>query len=153
MPGKQMDELMNSNRNPIPPLGRVLETSLYVSDMDRARVFYETVLGLEPMMQDPRLTAYPAGPASVLLLFRHGTTNEPAPTPGGIIPPHDGSGRLHYAFSISADTLQAWRTHLSRHGVTIESEVNWPRGGCSLYFRDTEGNLVELATPGLWANY
>ena len=28
-----------------------------------------------------------------------------------------------------------------------------PRGGTSLYFNDPDGNVVELATPGLWANY
>lgn len=135
------------------PLGKVLETSLYVGDMARARAFYEGVMGLEPMMQDSRLTAYPVGAGSVLLLFLQGSTGEPAATPGGVIPPHEGSGRLHYAFAISVDALQYWRDELSRHGVDIESEVSWPRGGRSLYFRDPDGNLVELATPGLWANY
>ena len=138
---------------PAPPLSQVLETSLYVADLERARAFYEDVMGLRPMMQDTRLTAYPVGPGSVLLLFQQGTTGRPAPTPGGVIPPHDGTGRLHYAFAISVAALQAWRTHLSNHSVAIESEVNWPRGGCSLYFRDPDGNLVELATPGLWDNY
>ncbi len=136
-----------------PPLDRVLEASLYVTDMARARAFYEGVMGLVPMMQDARLTAYPVGPGSVLLLFQQGTTGEPAQTPGGRIPPHEGYGRLHYAFAIAAGALAYWREELSRHGVPLESEVNWPRGGCSLYFRDPDGNLVELATPGLWANY
>ena len=27
------------------------------------------------------------------------------------------------------------------------------RGAVSLYFRDPDGNLGELVTPGLWANY
>lgn len=136
-----------------PPLGKVLETSLYVTNLGRARDFYETVMGLVPMMQDARLTAYPCGPGSVLLLFQQGTTGKPAPTPGGVIPEHDGSGRLHYAFAIAADALQDWRTHLAGHDVAIESEVKWPRGGCSIYFRDPDANLVELATPGLWENY
>lgn len=136
-----------------PPLGRVLETSLYVRDPSRMCPFYEGVLGLEPMMQDERLTAYAVGPGSVLLLFRQGTTDEPATTPGGVIPSHDGSGRLHFAFSVATDALEAWRLHLAQHDVVIESEVNWPRGGCSIYFRDPEENLVELATPGLWRNY
>lgn len=136
-----------------PPLGKVLETSLYVRDIDRARSFYEVVMGLRPMMHDARLAAYPVGPGSVLLLFQQGTTGKPAPTPGGVIPSHDGSGRLHYAFAVCADALDAWRPHLSSHDVAIESEVDWPRGGRSLYFRDPDGNLVELATPGLWDNY
>jgi catechol 2,3-dioxygenase-like lactoylglutathione lyase family enzyme len=136
-----------------PPLGPVLETSLYVDDPASVCRFYEEVLGLEPMMHDKRLTAYAVGQGSVLLLFRQGTTEQPAPTPGGVIPSHDGSGRLHFAFSVAAEALDAWRSHLLRHDVVIESEVSWPRGGRSLYFRDPEQNLVELATPGLWRNY
>lgn len=136
-----------------PPLGRVLETSLYVKDPASVCRFYEDVLGLEPMMQDERLTAFAVGPGSVLLLFRQGTTSQPAPTPGGVIPAHDGSGWLHFAFAVAAEAFDAWRGHLQRHDVAIESEVSWPRGGRSIYFRDPEQNLVELATPGLWRNY
>ena len=136
-----------------PSLGNVLETGLYVADLDRASAFYQTVMGLRPMMQDERLVAFPLGAGSVLLLFRKGTTERPAPTPGGMIPPHDGAGRLHYAFAIAAVDLDGWRAWLARHGVAIESEVSWPRGGHSVYFRDPDGHLVELATPGLWDNY
>ena len=38
-------------------------------------------------------------------------------------------------------------------GIEIESEVTWTRGGRSLYFRDPDGHLVELATPGVWEVY
>jgi len=31
--------------------------------------------------------------------------------------------------------------------------VKWSRGGESLYFRDPDDHLVELATPGIWATY
>ena len=73
--------------------------------------------------------------------------------PGGSIPPHDGSGPMHFAFAIAADSLAAWRARLAEAGVEIESEMVWPRGAVSLYFREPDGHLVELATPGLWANY
>jgi catechol 2,3-dioxygenase-like lactoylglutathione lyase family enzyme len=89
----------------------------------------------------------------VLLLFLKGSTTTTAVLPGGTIPPHDGNGRLHLAFAISGDDLDAWRKCLQSHGVSIEGEVKWPRGGTSLYFRDPDGHLVELATPGLWSTY
>jgi catechol 2,3-dioxygenase-like lactoylglutathione lyase family enzyme len=136
-----------------PRLGGVLETSLYVHDLVTARRFYETVLGLAPMFEDQRLTAYPLAPGSVLLLFERGTSDRPVELPGGIIPPHAGSGELHYALAIAAADLAAWRHHLEAHDVAIESELHWPSGAVSLYFRDPDRHLVELATPGLWKNY
>jgi catechol 2,3-dioxygenase-like lactoylglutathione lyase family enzyme len=60
------------------------------------------------------------------------------------------SGRLHLAFSIGADDLDAWRQRLCERGVDIVSEYRWPRGGVSLYMCDPDEVLVELATPGLW---
>jgi len=46
--------------------------------------------------------------------------------------------------------LDEWKKHLADHGVEIEKEVEWPKGGKSIYFRDPAGNSVELATRGLW---
>jgi catechol 2,3-dioxygenase-like lactoylglutathione lyase family enzyme len=89
----------------------------------------------------------------VLLLFAKGSTTNTAVLPGGTIPPHDGSGRLHLAFAISAAELDAWRERLRSQRVPIEGEMTWPRGGTSLYFRDPDDHLVELATPGLWSSY
>lgn len=136
-----------------PPISGVLETGLYVDDLPRARAFYEGVLGLRPMIADHRFCAYDAGPGSVLLLFLRGATLEAVTMPGGTIPGHDGHGPLHYALAIPAGSLDAWIAHLAGQGVAVESRVNWKGGGASLYFRDPDGHLVELATPGLWANY
>ncbi|CAA0089248.1 Uncharacterised protein [Starkeya nomas] len=136
-----------------PPLSGVLETGLYVDDLGRARSFYEDVLGLKPMIADARFCAYGVASGSVLLLFLRGATLEPVRMPDGIIPPHDGHGPLHYALAIPADSLEKWAVHLEKRGVAIESRVEWKGGGASLYFRDPDNHLVELATPGLWPNY
>ncbi|MEP9353184.1 VOC family protein [Xanthobacter sp. KR7-65] len=136
-----------------PPLGRVVETGLYVDDLARARRFYEDVLGLSPMLADARFVAYPVG-ETVLLLFLRGTADEAIALPfGGAIPPHDGGGRLHFAFAAAAADIESWRARLTALGVAIEGEVHWPKGSTSLYFRDPDGNLAEIASPGLWANY
>jgi catechol 2,3-dioxygenase-like lactoylglutathione lyase family enzyme len=133
-------------------LNGILETSLYTDDMDRARAFYEGVLGLEPMFSDSRLTAY-AIERNVLFLFRKGTTEEPVKLKDGNIPGHGGTGELHVAFPVSKADLQPWLDHLASKGVTIEGRNGWSRGGESIYFRDPDGNLLELATPGLWSIY
>jgi hypothetical protein len=54
------------------------------------------------------------------------------------------------AFVVPPAELDDWRRHLASCGVPIETEVNWPEGGCSLYFRDPAGNSIELAPPTLW---
>jgi catechol 2,3-dioxygenase-like lactoylglutathione lyase family enzyme len=133
-----------------PALRRILETCLYVADMARARRFYEDVMGLAPHFAEDRITGYRLGD-SMLLLFKAQGTLEPVETPGGTIPPHDGSGPAHFAFAIAAGEADAWREHLARHGVALESTVHWRKDNAdSLYFRDPDGHLVELATPGLW---
>jgi catechol 2,3-dioxygenase-like lactoylglutathione lyase family enzyme len=68
-------------------------------------------------------------------------------------PPHDTLGGGHFAFAISPNVIEDWRVFLAKQGVTIESEVRSERGGISLYFRDPDNNLLELATPGLWPNF
>jgi catechol 2,3-dioxygenase-like lactoylglutathione lyase family enzyme len=137
----------------VPPITRMLETALYVDHLDGARRFYETVMGLTAMSVSDRLVSMDAGEGTVLLLFQRGATAEGASTPLGRIPPHDGRGPAHFAFAITADDLERWREHLERHGVEVESEIRWERGGVSLYFRDPDGHSVEVATPGVWPTY
>jgi len=137
----------------VPRLGGVLETSLYVADLERARAFYQHVFGLEAFFRDSRMCALGVVPGQVLLLFAHGTTGSPAPVPGGFIPPHGAIGAAHLCFAIPAGELTAWEAHLARHGLDIESRIAWQRGSTSLYFRDPDGNSLEVATPGLWPNF
>jgi catechol 2,3-dioxygenase-like lactoylglutathione lyase family enzyme len=142
-------------------ISRLLETALYVDDVERSCDFYQRVLGLGPVLQTtaekdiPNRSFAPLDMpgGQVLLLFKKGTAAKTAMLPGGTIPPHDGSGRLHLAFAISVSEIDAWRERLAEHGVAIEGEMKWPRGGLSLYFRDPDGHLVELVTPGLWPTY
>jgi catechol 2,3-dioxygenase-like lactoylglutathione lyase family enzyme len=132
---------------------RVLETALYVDDLDGAAGFYERVLGLDVMFQAPRLVSLDAGGGTVLLLFLRGGSTEGTSFPGGWLPPHDAAGHAHVALAIRAEDLDGWRARLEHHAVEIESQVSWERGGTSLYFRDPDGHSVELAAPGVWPNY
>ena len=137
----------------MPTLNGVLETALYVDELERACRFYEDVLGLSSIYDDSRLRAYAVGRNSVLLLFQRGSSRQTVHMPGGTIPPHDGSGPLHIAFAIGAEELPRWEEHLRSHGVAIEGRTDWRRGGKSIYFRDPDRHLLELATPGLWTIY
>lgn len=137
----------------MPSLIGVLETALYVDDFERARTFYESLFKLPILHSDQRMCAYDVGGRGVLLLFRRGQSLRNIDVLGGIIPPHDGQGPYHVAFSVAAHELPAWEARLADFGIEIEGRTNWPRGGISIYFRDPDGHLLELATPGLWRGY
>ncbi|KID28360.1 lactoylglutathione lyase-like lyase [Prauserella sp. Am3] len=142
----------------MPKIDRIIESALYIDDLDRARKFYGEVLQLEPLVDRDPLCAYDVGGQNVLLVFGRGRSLEtnvlPGPgLPNGEIPPHDGSGALHVCFAVAEDQLAEWETHLNTHGVAIEGRTNWTRGGRSIYFRDPDGHLLELMTPGNWATY
>jgi catechol 2,3-dioxygenase-like lactoylglutathione lyase family enzyme len=137
----------------MPEVTGVLETCLYVEDLERAARFYEEVCDFKKLIGDERFCAFSVADRDVLLLFRIGATLESVATPGGTIPPHDGKGPLHVAFAIPAASEADWQQRLRERGVAIESTVDWPRGGRSLYFRDPDQHLVELITPGCWSIY
>jgi catechol 2,3-dioxygenase-like lactoylglutathione lyase family enzyme len=127
----------------MPQLDRLLESSLYVEDLARSLRFYQSVLGLEVIASDAeRLRALGVAGRQVLLLFKKRGSAD-----------HDGDGRLHVAFAIAAAEVAGWERRLAECGVAIESRTTWPRGGQSLYFRDPDGHLLELATPGVWTLY
>ena len=134
-------------------VGGILETALCVDDVTRSAAFYRRVFGFPTLLESDRLIALNVADRDVLLLFPEGGTSEPFAVPGGVIPPHGGSGELHFAFSIDADDLEAWERHLEAEAVAIESTVSWPGGARSLYFRDPDRHLVELITGGFWTVY
>ena len=137
----------------MPQLTGVLETSLYVEDLERSIRFYLEVMQFQKLVGDQRFGALQAARQQVLLLFKKGASTEPMVIDGGVIPPHDASGQMHLAFAVSAQELEPWEQWLEQHHVVIESKVRWERGGQSIYFRDPDGHLLELVTPGCWAIY
>lgn len=136
----------------MPHVTTILETALYVADLARSRDFYEQVMGLARLAEDDHFAAYEAGP-TVLLLFAQGSADHRVETPHGAIPPHDAAGRQHIALGVPKGELDAWEVRLDQAGIAIESRMDWPPGGSSLFFRDPDGHLLELATPGLWRNH
>jgi catechol 2,3-dioxygenase-like lactoylglutathione lyase family enzyme len=124
----------------------VVETGIYAEDLEQAESFYRDVLGLRVLFKEVgRHVFFQAGDRNVLLIFKPETTLK-----GDILPGHGAIGPGHFALGVPADSLDAWRQRLARHGVAIEKEVHWPRGGDSIYFRDPAGNSVELITPHVW---
>jgi catechol 2,3-dioxygenase-like lactoylglutathione lyase family enzyme len=130
-----------------PSITGIVEAALYVDDVPRAVQFYQTVLGFETIELDERLTAMSVGGRQVLLVCKRGASVNIADVP------HDAVGQQHIAFSAAESEMDAWAAWLRAHGVTIERDRRWDRGGRSLYFRDPEGHTLEVASPGVWTVY
>jgi catechol 2,3-dioxygenase-like lactoylglutathione lyase family enzyme len=131
----------------MPRLDGILEVALYVDDLDRSIRFYQATLGFEVIAASERLVALGVV-ARQLLLICHRTAS--AHLPQGA---HDASGEQHVAFAVPAADLDAWKAKLAELAVPIEEARHWSRGGDSIYFRDPDRHLIELATPGVWSNY
>ena len=108
----------------------VLETVLYVSDLDRAERFYAQVLGLRLVGKEPGRSLFFRAGSSVFLLFN------PAITGGqdDSFPHHGATGSGHSCFVVPEDQYDRWRMHLVSRGVTILKDIQWERGK-SFYFR------------------
>lgn len=130
----------------IPPVGGIHEAALYVEDLDRSTRFYQRVFGFELLGRDPKRHVFLRAGEDVLLLFDARATR----TGSGEAPAHGASGQMHVAFETTAEDLVQWRRHFKVQGMSIEAEVEWPRGGRSLYIRDPDGHSVELVTRGIW---
>jgi catechol 2,3-dioxygenase-like lactoylglutathione lyase family enzyme len=125
----------------------VLETSLYVEDVAESARFYERMFGFRVISDfGGRGCAMEAGDRQVLLLFKKGASRD-------MRSPHDGVGELHIAFAIAPAEMAHWDAWLAENGIAVEEKRTWPLGGQSLYFRDPDRHLLEVATPGVWSIY
>lgn len=128
----------------------ILESALYVDDLDAAERFYGEMLGLERIARvEGRHVFFRCGDG-VLLLFVADATEKPPNNPAMPVPPHGTRGPGHLCFRASEDEIAAWRAKLESAGIAIEADFRWPNGARSIYFRDPAGNSLEFADPAIW---
>jgi catechol 2,3-dioxygenase-like lactoylglutathione lyase family enzyme len=133
-----------------PSPAQILEAALYASDLDAAEAFYEKTLGLEKIARGGnRHVFFRCGPG-VLLIFNPHETIHPYQEGQLPVPPHGATGQGHLCFRATSDEIDEWAARLTAAGVDIESEVEWPGGGRSIYFRDPAGNSLEFAEARIW---
>jgi catechol 2,3-dioxygenase-like lactoylglutathione lyase family enzyme len=128
----------------------ILETALYVEDLDKAAQFYGSVLGLELITIVPGRNIFFRCGEGVLLLFNAEATR--IALQGSLpVPTHGASGQGHVCFRASSAEMDQWIVRLRSHGVEIEADFRWPSsGGRSIYFRDPSGNSLEFGEPKIW---
>ncbi|MFU0507901.1 VOC family protein [Pseudaminobacter sp. NGMCC 1.201702] len=129
----------------------ILESALYVTDLDAAEAFYGKVMGLERIARvEGRHVFFRCG-NGVLLLFNAEATKVPPEAGARLpVPPHGTIGDGHLCFAASADEIERWRARLEAESIAVEADFEWPNGGRSIYFRDPSGNSLEFAEPRIW---
>ena len=118
----------------------VAEAVLYVTDIPRAGQFYTEVLGLPVSSQFEDAIFLQTGQNSTLILFDINKLE----TRESIIPAHGARGRGHVCLAIPPEQMDGWRARLLAHEIEIEHEQDWSPGTHSIYFRDPDGNSLEL---------
>ncbi len=120
----------------MPRLTRLLHASLLVSDLERARAFYEGMLGLAPSPARPGMSFagvwYDVGDSQIHLLAL------PNPDPVAGRPEHGGRDR-HTAFAVSG--WESLRQALDAAGIAYTLSRSGRR---ALFVRDPDGNALEL---------
>ena len=113
-------------------------TVIFVRDMAAMRRFYEDILGLSLLRElSSSWIEYRVGD-NTLALARPRLTAADAPTP-------TGSASLQLAFKVSVPEVDQCADELVRQGVTLLSPpTNQVFGHRTLFFRDPDGNLLEI---------
>lgn len=128
-----------SAQSPAPTRPRITGVShaaFYVSDMTKARAFYEQFLGYASPYTLPRknggeLVAIKINDRQAIELF-----------PGSEVAP--GSDRM-YHFAIEVEDAEAMRVYLAAKGVTVPPRTGKGKTGNANYFiHDPNGNTVEI---------
>ena len=122
----------------------IKETSLYVKNLEATRVFYEERLGLKVIILEKNRHVFFRAGSSVLLCFLHGSTKN------GSLPSHAANGSIHVAFEVAEKDYFACKDKIKKAHIESIQEQEWKTGLKSFYFRDPDGNLLEIVQEGVW---
>jgi len=119
-------------------VGAIDYTVIFARDMAAMRRFYEDILALRFSRQlSPNWVEYQVG-GNTLVLAKPSLTATDAPTP-------DGGASLQLAFKVSVSAVDQCAGELVRRGVELLSPpTDRPFGHRTLFFRDPDGNLLEV---------
>jgi catechol-2,3-dioxygenase len=120
-------------------LERLDHVSLNVSDRARSIAWYRDVLALEPK-NEPRRDDWPVfmGEMGSCIALFQASTKAAGPRPP------ESAGLRHVAFMVGKTDLDRARTHLTENGVEFRFEDHG--NAHSVYFKDPDGNVIELTT-------
>ena len=116
---------------------------LFVADLQRSKVFYHEVLGLDVEFEDDESVGFKIKGLAFIVLqvdrARVQLQGEPTATPG--------SGATAFLTSFT-DDVDALHANLVERGVQFfQGPANQPWGVRTAYFKDPDGHVWEIAQP------
>ena len=134
------------SRTDFPTTGMSLTHLLVVADLERARAWYEHVLGASPYRAYGGTSAVLRFQGAWLLLVTGGEPTPDKPTVT-FAPPGDPDTVSH-SFTIRVPDCQAaYETLLARGATFLTPPHDWG-GEVRAFFRDPDGNLFEISAVG-----
>jgi catechol 2,3-dioxygenase-like lactoylglutathione lyase family enzyme len=124
---------------------QIKETCLYCRDLERAKKFYEELLGLPLIHYQPGKHLFLRAGNSVLLIFNP-DDSKTKKTP----PAHFAEGHQHFAFEVTKESYEEHKREIQAGGIAIIDTLSWKNGSESFYFNDPEGNVLEIVPEGIW---
>jgi catechol 2,3-dioxygenase-like lactoylglutathione lyase family enzyme len=128
---------------------KIVETSIYSSDLERMKEFYVDKLGLELVSEQSGRHVFLKTDKNMLLIFDPSvTTTEKETNHGASTPP----SMVHIAFEIEIEDYEKAKRLLGENEIKVEKEIIWENSikSRSIYFRDPAGNLLEFITRNHW---
>ncbi len=112
---------------------------IYVQDMDRAKAFYETVLGVE-------LTPLPGGPNGELTMMAFPADPEGAGAAGALVymPEVPSGGNSTLVYFRCEDCAREGGRVAGAGGATLREKFSIGENGFILLARDPDGNMFGL---------
>ena len=128
---------------------KIIETSIYSTDLIKMKEFYVDKLGLEFVSEQMGRHVFLKTDTNMLLIFNPEVTKiEEETNHGATTPP----SMVHIALEIEAEEYEKVRDLLIKSNIRVEKEIAWENESKSksIYFRDPAGNLVEFITRNHW---
>ncbi len=133
-----MNSENENSASPFQSIGAIDYTVIIVRDLKAMKRFYEDILKF-PVFRElsENWIEYQIG-GNTLALSRPGLTASDAPVPFG-------TAALQLAFKVSLESVDACARELEQRGVELVSPpTNREFGHRTLFFRDPDGNLLEI---------
>jgi len=128
---------------------KIVETSIYSSQLEKMKEFYVDKLGLEFVSEQIGRHVFLKTDKNMLLIFNQAVTAAEKETSHGASTP---PSMVHIAFEIESDEYEQAKVLLEKNNIHIDKEIAWENNikSKSIYFRDPSGNLVEFITRNYW---